>query len=328
MFDPWIIAGLICLIILLLLSAFFSASEIALVSLSRVRVRQEVEKGRKKAIIIQNLLKNPQRLIGAILVGNNIVNVFASILAAVIAVRIFGDTGIGIATFVMTLVILIFCENTPKAFAVRNEKFAFRVARPVKAVVFLLSPITLAINAISNALIKLFGGGPVKKRAITEDEIKTMLKMGEEDGTIEKDERKMIYEVFEFDETRIKEVMVPRKKIVCMREDKSVKDFLDIVNKTGYSRVPVYRANIDDIVGMVHVKDTLGLGKDTPISRIIRPILRIKTTEKADEVLRKMQQKRTHIGIVTDKNNKTVGMLSMEDLLEEIVGEIADEYES
>ncbi len=327
MFDPWIIVGLICLIILLFLSAFFSASEIALISLSRVRVRQEIEKGRKKAVIVQNLLKNPQKLIGAILVGNNIVNVFASILAAVIAVRIFGDAGIGIATFVMTLVILIFCENTPKAFAVRNEKFAFRIARPVKAVVFLLSPIALVINAVSNTLIKLFGGRPVKKRAITEDEIKTMLKMGEEEGTIEKDERKMIYEVFEFDETRIKEVMVPRKKIVCINEDKNVKDFIDLVNKTGYSRVPVYRDNVDDIVGMVHVKDTLGLDKDTPIYRIIRPILRIKTTEKADEVLREMQRKRTHIAVVTDKNNKTVGMLSMEDLIEEIVGEIADESE-
>ena len=323
----WIMAGLICLIILLFLSAFFSASEIALISLSRVRVRQEIEKGKKDAIIIQNLLKNPQKLIGTMLIGNNIVNVFASILATAMAIRIFGDVGIGVATFVMTLTILIFCENTPKAFAVRNEKFALRIARPVKAVVFLLSPVAVVLTAVSNIIIKAFGGKPPEKKAVTEEEIKMMLKMGEEEGTIEKDERKMIDDVFEFDETKTKEVMVPRENIVCISEDKTVGALINLVRETGFSRIPVYRNNIDNIVGMIHVKDTLELDNDVPISNILRPILRIKTTEKADEVLREMQRKRTHIAVVTDENNKTVGLVSMEDLIEEIVGEIADEHE-
>ena len=327
MFDIWIIAGLVCLTVLLILSAFFSASEIALISLTGVRVRQEIEKGRKEAVIIQNLLKNPQKLIGAILVGNNIVNLLASIIAAAVAIRIFGDVGIGIATFVMALVLLIFCENTPKAFGVRNEKFAFRIARPVRATVFLLSPIVLALNAVSNIILKAFGRKPTKKGAVTEEEIKTMLKIGEEEGTIEKDERKMIHDVFEFDETKTKEVMVPREMIVCIKEDKTVGALIDLSMETGFSRMPVYRNDIDDITGMVHVKDTLKLDKDTPLLNIIRPIIRIKTAEKADEVLREMQRKRTHIAVVTDENNKTVGLVSMEDLIEEIVGEIADEYE-
>lgn len=327
MSDIWIIAGLICLIILLFLSAFFSASEIALISLSRVRVRQEIEKGKKDAIIVQNLLKNPQKLIGAMLIGNNIVNVFASILATAMAIRIFGDVGIGVATFVMTLTILIFCENTPKAFAVRNEKFALRIARTVKAIVFLLSPVAVTLTAVSNIIIKAFGGKPPEKKAVTEEEIKMMLKMGEEEGTIDKDERKMIYEIFEFDETKTKEVMVPRENIVCIPEDKTVGALINLVRETGFSRIPVYRNNIDNIVGMIHVKDTLELDKDVPISNILRPILRIKTTEKVDEVLREMQRKRTHIAVVMDENNKTVGLVSMEDLIEEIVGEIADEHE-
>ena len=320
-------AGLICLIILLFLSAFFSASEIALISLSRVRIRQEIEKGKKNAIIVQNLLKHPQKLIGAILIGNNIVNVLASIIAAAVAIRIFGDAGIGIATFVMILVILIFCENTPKVFAVRNEKFTFRIARHIRVIVFLLSPIATALTAVSNIIIKVFGGKPPEKKAITEEEIKTMLKIGEEEGTIEKDERKMIYEVFDFDETKTKEVMVSRKNIVCIPEDKTIGDVINIVKETGFSRIPVYRNNIDNIVGMIHIKDTLELDKDVPISNILRPILRIKTTNNVDDVLREMQRKRTHIAVVTDENNKTVGLISMEDLIEEIVGEIADEHE-
>ncbi|MBA3044122.1 HlyC/CorC family transporter, partial [archaeon] len=236
-------------------------------------------------------------------------------------------TLIGIATFVMILVILIFCENTPKVFAVRNEKFTFRIARPIRVIVFLLSPIATALTAVSNIIIKVFGGKPPEKKAITEEEIKTMLKIGEEEGTIEKDERKMIYEVFEFDETKTKEVMVSRKNIVCIPEDKTVGAVINIVKETGFSRIPVYRNNIDNIVGMIHVKDTLELDKDAPISNILRPILRIKTTNNVDDVLREMQRKRTHIAVVTDENNKTVGLISMEDLIEEIVGEIADEHE-
>jgi putative hemolysin len=193
--------------------------------------------------------------------------------------------------------------------------------------VFLLSPVAVALTTVSNIIIKAFGGKPPEKKAITEEEIKTMLKIGEEEGTIEKDERKMIYEIFEFDETKTKEVMIPRKNIVCILEDKTVGDVINIVKETGFSRIPVYRNNIDNIIGMIHVKDTLKLDKDVPISNILRPILRIKTTEKVDEVLREMQRKRTHIAVVTDENNKTVGLVSMEDLIEEIVGEIADDYE-
>ena len=327
MLDFWLLVGLIILVILLVLSAFFSASEIALVSLNAIRIRHKAENGKKEAIVVQDMMKNPQRIISSIVVGNNIVNILASVLATAISMKLFGNVGVAVATGILTIIILIFCEITPKAFAIRNEKFALRIARPVAVIIKVLWPMASILTYLSNFLIHRFGGKPVKRRKITEEEIKTMLKVAEEEGGIEEDEKEMINNVFEFDETRIREVMTPKKKIIALDEAKTVEDALHLIRKTGISRIPIYRENINNVLGMVHVKDLLDKSRTTKLYEIVQPIIRIKTTEKVDEVLRKMQKRGIHLAVVLDKSEQVVGIVSMEDLLEELVGEIADEYD-
>lgn len=328
MIDYRIPVLIFILIILLVLSAYFSGSEIAIISQSKIKIKQAVEKGNKQAKVVEELLKKPDRVIGGILIGNNIVNVFASIIAGYIFTLYFGGYGIGIATAVMTFIILIFCEFTPKALAMRNEHFAYKTARSIDFIVKLLSPIIVMIIGISDFFVKKIRKRDNYETSITEQEIKTLLKIGEEEGTIQKDERKMIYEVFDFDETKIRDVMVPKNEIVCLSVGNTIEDALNIINQTGYSRIPIYEGNINNFVGVVHIKDIIKQ-KDTNASldRIMLPILKVKTGRKADELLREMQKKRTHLAIVVNNKNETVGMVTMEDLIEEIVGEIKDEYE-
>lgn len=322
----WILLGIVAIFLLILLSAFFSGSEMALISLNKGVIREKMEKGVKGAKILDSLLKDPDRVVGAILIGNNLVNISASIIAGAIATKLVGNMGIGIAMAVMTLLILVFSEMTPKALAIGNDELAFKVAKPINFLTRLFHPIAVVLNSISNFLIKLTG--IKKKRSIvTEGEIKAMLEIGEEDGTIQADEREMIHEVFEFDETVVRDVMIPREKMVCIQKDSDVRHLLKIVNETGITRIPVYEKNLDGIIGMAHAKDILKLdGKNVPIKEMMRPILKVDGKMRADDVLRKMQRENTHLAIVKN-DGKTLGLVSMEDLIEEIVGEIEDEHD-
>lgn len=327
--DLWLVSGTILLIILLILSAFFSGAEIALISLSRVTIKRRVEEGEEAARIVERLLESPDRLLATILVGNNVVNVCASIIAGTLAVQLFGSFGVGIAVFTMTLIILIFCEIIPKAFSIKNEKVAFKVARYICALVKVLAPIVSVLTALSSLVIRALGKERKHQRTfITEDEIKTLLRIGEEEGTIEEDERKMIAEVFEFDETRTKEVMVPRDSMVCVKENQRLGDIVSLINQTGFSRFPVYRRDLDNIIGMVHAKDVLRYqGKNIRARKIMRPILKVSYKQNIDELLRKMQREKTHLAIVMSDDDKTIGLVSLEDLVEELVGEIVDEHD-
>jgi CBS domain containing-hemolysin-like protein len=300
----------------------------AFVSINRAMVADKARQGDKKAKILEKLLKNPDNVISAIVIGNNLVNVFASILAGSVVTRIFGNIGIGIATIIMFFLVIVFCESAPKSLGIKNEKFALRVARPIYVITKLFHPLVIMLNYISKGLISLVGHDNNRDTAVTEDEIMAMMRLGEEEGTIEKDEREMVNDVFEFDETVADEVDMPKHKIIFIHKNETVEKLIEKTIITGYSRFPVYNKNYDDVIGMVHVKDTLILkDKSIPVSKIMRPILKIHAEMKADDVLRKMKQNNTHLALLQDKNDKTIGLVSMEDLIEEIFGEITDEHD-
>lgn len=324
----WIILGVLVIIFLIFTSAFFSSSEMAFVSLNKAVIAEKARKGDKKAQILKHLLKDPNNVVSSIVIGNNLVNIFASVLAGAVATAIFGSIGIGIATVVMMLLVLIFSEITPKAYGIHNEKLALRVAKPLLIVTKLFHPLSVSLTYISNWLIRLIGGKQHREKAVTEEEIVAMVKLGEEEGTIETDEREMVTEVFEFDETRAYEVYTPKDQIVFLHQDDPVGKLVEKSVESGYSRFPVYRKNTDDIIGMVHVKDSLPVDdKSKPVKNIMRKILKIDSRMKVDDLLRAMKRNKTHLALLQTRNKKTIGLISIEDVVEEIFGEIADEHD-
>ncbi len=320
--------GIVFIVVLIGFSAFFSSSEMAFVSINRALVVEKARGGDKKAQRLERLLKKPDDVISAIVIGNNIVNIFASVLAGWVAIELVGDLGVGIATAVMTLVVIIFSEMTPKTLGINNEQLAYRVARPLSGITWLFHPLVVLLTGISNGLLRLMGAPARRRTVVTEDEIMAMMRLGEEEGTIERDEREMVNEVFEFDETRAYEVFTPKEEVVFMHEDTSIKELVVKSIDTGFSRFPVYRRDTDDVVGMVHVKDTLVFeDRDVPVKQIMRPILKVDPGMKVDDILREMKRSRTHLALLQTREGTTRGLVSMEDLIEEIFGEITDEHD-
>jgi len=324
----WIFVSIVIIIFLIVISAFFSSSEMAFVSVNKAVIVDKARKGDKRAQTLERLLKQPENVISAIVIGNNLVNIFASVLAGFVATFFLGSVGIGIATALMFFFIIVFSEATPKALAIHNEQLALRFARPVALVTKLLHPFVTLLKLLSNGLIYLVGGKTNGTRAVTEKEIMAMMRLGEEEGTIETDEREMVNEVFEFDETRAYEIYTPKDKIAFLNNNDTVGTLIQQSIKTGLSRFPVYRKNHDDVIGMVHVKDTLHItDNSTPLTHIIRPILKIHSHMKVDDVLRAMKRQKTHLALLQDQKGKTLGLVTIEDLVEEIFGDIVDEHD-
>ncbi|OLS01846.1 HlyC/CorC family transporter [Tissierella creatinophila] len=323
---------LIILFILILLSSFFSASETALVSLSKIRLRQMVDEGVKNANIVSTLVDKPNRLLGAILIGNNIVNIAASSLATSMAIDIWGSKGIGVATVVMTLVVLIFGEVTPKSLAAQNsEKTAIRVSKPIYFITIILSPLIYVITSITNIFIKLMGGSISKTQPlITEDELKTIVNVSHEEGVLEVGETKMIYNVFEFGDSQAKDVMTPRTNMVALSVDSSYKDLVELFKEETFSRLPIYEEDIDDIIGVLHVKDLIFSIEDREnfnIRDYLRPAFFTYEFKSTQELFQEMRDNNYPTAIILDEYGGTAGMITTEDLVEEIVGEITDEYD-
>ncbi|RLF36683.1 MAG: hypothetical protein DRN08_00845 [Thermoplasmata archaeon] len=324
----WIIVGIAVIVFLVFLSAFFSCSEMAFVSINRAVVRDKASRGDRRARILDELLQNPDNVISAIVIGNNLVNIFAAIIAGAVATEVFGNIGIGIATFVMLLVVIIFSEVTPKSLGIRNEELALRVARSLSVITKVFHPLVVLVMSVSNFLTDLVGGREHRKNVVTEEEIMAMMRLGEAEGTIQRDETEMVNDVFKFDETRAYEIYTPKEKIVFLHENDTVEDLIKKSIETGFSRFPVYKKDLDDVVGMVHVKDSL-IVKDSnlPVKSIMRDILRIDSGMKVDDVLREMKRSKTHLALLYDKKGRVLGLVSMEDLIEEIFGEISDEHD-
>lgn len=329
--DTVTILTLIGLAAFLIGSALSSAIETAVTSVSRLRVRQRIEEGDKKAVTLEKILEHPSNFLGTILFLNNLFNIAAASSATVLAEK-YVPYPAAIATGVMTFLILIFGEISPKTFAVqRADKIAFIVAPIVDFLQKILKPVVRLLIIISNGLIKIFGA-KVRKEGpfVTEEEIKTLVSVGEEEGIIEKHEREMIDSIFEFGDTVVKEVMIPRMDMTAVEKDSTVEKVFETIVKKGYSRIPVYENTIDNVIGIVYTRDLLihsAKQKGSTIKPLIKPAYYVPETKKVMEFLRELQKAKVHMAIVVDEYGGTAGLVTIEDLLEEIVGEIFDEYD-
>jgi putative hemolysin len=320
---------IITLVILILLSAFFSGVEIALFSVSRLRAKHLVRKKVKGAKTVEKLKNKPQRLLITILIGNNVANVGASALATSILYEISKSYAVSITTGIMTLIILIFGEITPKTLATKyNEQIALLVGKPLLLLQTVLSPVIFLFEALTNALTNISGQKP--KPLVTEDEIHTFVSVAEKAGQIKEAERRMIHRIFRLDDLETKDVMTPRNKMVAVSVDSKIREIADVFHSKGYARLLAYKENLDHIRGFVHVMDIQEamLGEENAlVGSVMRPILFVPESKKLDSLLRFFQRKKQHIAVVVDDFGTNVGLVTLEDVLEEIVGEIIDETE-
>ncbi|MGL5379645.1 HlyC/CorC family transporter [Clostridium sp.] len=323
---------IVLLVILLVMSAFFSMSETALMALSKIRIRHMVEEGVKGAKLVEKLTEDPNKLLGAILIGNNIVNIGASALATSLALAVFGESGVGIVTIVMTILVLIFGEITPKSIAKqKSEKVALGVSKIINLTVKIFKPFIFVFTAISGVFIRLLGCDPkASEPFITEEELKTMVGVSEEEGVLEGVEKEMIFNVFEFADAQVKDVMVQRVDVVAVDMGATYEEVLDVINREQFSRIPVYNHTIDDVVGILNVKDLIMAGQNKEnfsVSDYMREPYYTFEFKKIKELFNDMKKNRTHISVVLDEYGGTVGIVTIEDLIEEVFGEIEDEYD-
>ncbi len=322
---------IIGLIILIILSSFFSASETALMSISKIRVRHMVEENIKGSNRVKELTDNPSSLLASILVGNNVVNIASSSLATVLAINLIGSRGVAISTIIMTIVVLIFGEITPKTLASQNsEQISLRVANPIFIVSKMLKPVVIITTTISKFFIKLLGGkSDSNKPFITEDELKTMVDVSEEEGILKSEEKDMIHNVFQFGDLYAKDVMVQRVDIIALDIEESLDKIISVIKEEGFSRIPIYSNTIDNIVGILNVKDIIFMEdtKGFSLKNYMREITYTYEFRKVTELFKDMNKNRQHMVVVLDEYGGTVGIVTIEDLIEEIVGDISDEYE-
>lgn len=319
------------LLILIGLSAFFSSSETAMVTVNKIRVRNLVEEGDSRAVILSKIIEDQGKMLSALLIGNNIVNLSASSLATVMATDWFGSIGPGIATGVLTLVILIFGEITPKTCAtIQSEKLALNFARFVYAWMTIATPLIFIMNNLSRGILFLLRVNPdTKQESYTEEEIRTIVDVSHEDGVIEQEEREMINNVFDFGDATAKDIMVPKVDISFLKADASYQDILNVFNENKYTRYPVYEESTDNVIGMLNVKDLLTYEDKEHFDahNILRSVLFTHEHKRTSDLLVEMRKSSTNLAIVLDEYGVTSGLVTVEDLLEEIVGDIRDEYD-
>lgn len=307
-------------------------SETALMALSKIRIRHMVEDGVKGAKLVEKLTEDPNKLLGAILIGNNIVNILASSLATTLFVSLVGPGGVGIATGVMTVLVLIFGEITPKSIAKqKSEQVSLKVSKPISVMVKLFKPFIGIFTFISSGFIRLLGGDPkASEPFITEEELKTMVGVSEEEGVLEDVEKEMIFNVFDFADAQAKDVMVQRVDIVAVDSEATYEDVLEVIKKEQFSRIPVYNQTIDDIVGVLYVKDLIIAGQNKDgfkVTDYMRESYYTFEFKKIKELFNEMKKTRNHISVVLDEYGGTVGIVTIEDLIEEVFGDIEDEYD-
>jgi len=324
------IAGISCLIAL---AAFFAASEASLLALSRLRIVQRNSNGNGKASKLVKLLDERSHYLTTILVGNTVVLLAAQSLATWVAIEYVSVRPILTATLVMSVVLLIFGEIVPKMVVVQDAaKWAQRFSGPLQLLFIVLRPITWTFVGMTSWIIRRFGGDPsALSPYVTEDDIRTLVNVGEQHGVLEEEEKEMIHSIFELGDTVVREVMTPRTDMMCTDASDPVSKGVEIVIREGYSKLPVFEENIDHIIGVVHDRELLGAVSrgelDIPLRNLMRPIKAIPENKKVDELLREMQAEKVSVAIVVDEYGGTAGLVTMEDLLEEIVGEIMDEYD-
>lgn len=330
--DPSDVIQLLSLILLLCLSAFFSSSETALLSISQMRIRTLVDEGNKRAMTLERVVSNKSKMLSAILIGNNVVNLSASSLITSLVINHFGNAYVGIATGIITLLILIFGEISPKTMAtLQAEKVALKVAGIISVLMKILTPVIFIINLLAGGVLRLMGVDPnAKTDTITESELRTIVDVSHEEGVIESEERRMINNVVDFGDTQAKDVMVPRIDMVFVEENTTYDELMEIYRENMFTRIPVYRDTTDNVIGIINMKDLLFYEKSTDfrLKNYLREAYFTYEFKKTSELFMEMRQNSVSLAIVLDEYGATAGLITLEDLLEELVGEIRDEYDA
>lgn len=327
------IAQLVILILLLCLSAFFSSAETAFTTVNKIYMRTLAQDGNARAGRVLQITENSGKMLSAILIGNNVVNLSASSLATTLAIGIFGSVGAGVATGVLTLLILIFGEISPKTVAtLRADKLALKFSGVIWALMIVLTPVIFVVNWMAQCFLRLLGVRPGEEiRAMTEEELRTIVDVGQESGVIEDKERDMIHNLFDFGDDKAKEVMVPRIDMCFIDVHSSFDEMLAIYRDSYFSRLPVYEESTDNVIGILNMKDVLayeGSREDFSIRGLMREPFFTYEYKNTYELFMEMKEKAVNLAIVLDEYGVTAGLITMEDLLEEIVGEIRDEYDT
>lgn len=330
--DSGDISQLIFLLILLALSAFFSSAETALTTVNRIHMRTLADADNKKAKMVLKITKDSAKMLSAILIGNNIVNLSASSIATTLAISMFGNYGAGIATGIITFLILIFGEVSPKTLStIKADSISMKIASIINVLMIVLTPVIFLINKLSLGVLFLFG---VKasdgNRVMTEEELRTIVDVGQETGVIEDEERAMIHNVFDFGDAEAKEVMIPRIDMTFVHIDADYNEVLKIYKQDMFTRLPVYEESTDNVVGIINMKDLLLIENTDNFS--IRDIMRepyfTYEHKNTSDLFLEMKKSSISLAIVLDEYGVTAGLITLEDLIEEIVGEIRDEYDT
>lgn len=330
--DPSDAIQLLILFLLLILSAFFSSAETALTTVNRIRIRSLAEDGNKRAGTVLKILEQQEKMLSAILIGNNIVNLSSSSLATVLATKVFGSAGAGIATGILTLCILVFGEISPKTLASANsEKLSMLYAGFIYNLMTVLTPVIFIVNVLARGFMWILHVDMSHKEdAYTEDELRVIMDVSHEEGVIESEERRMINNVFDFDDSCAKDIMVPRIDMQFIDVDATYEDVLDAIRTQMYTRMPVYEDTTDNVIGILNIKDLILIGKteDFQVRNYMREAYYTYEFKKTSELFMDMKNNSISMAIVLDEYGATAGLITLEDLIEEIVGEIRDEYDA
>ncbi len=336
MTEWWIKISPFILFICLLIAAFFSGTETAVISTSKPHLKYLAKKGDKKAIIVSNLIQEPDKFLRVVLIGTNIAIIIFSSVSSALATHIWGDRGVTISILLSTLIVLIFCEVLPKTIAQNNpQKISLKTAYHIKTASSIIYPIEVFFSWISYFFIRLITGKKyVPPNAFfTKKDLKLFFEVGEKEGILEKKEKSMIERILNLNDIFVKDVMVPQKYIVAVEENTSLENAISLMNKKGLSRIPVYKNNLNNIIGFIYVKDFLigdlekKLSKSINILNLIHPSYLISENKRVTNLLKEFQKKKIHIAVVINKDKKISGVVTIEDLLEEIFGEIEDEFD-
>ena len=320
----------IVIAVLAVFSFFFSASETSLIALNKIRTRHLADKGVKGADSALRLITKLDKVVAAILIGNNLVNIIISSIATIIFVSLLGPTwGVVASTLCLTVFLLVMCEIIPKTLAIRySENTALFTSPILEVFIRLCEPLVQVFTGVSNSILKLFGAHPEKRSPlISEEELRLMIEVGKEEGVLSDEERRMLQRIFEFGDMKVGEVMIPKDKVIAIERSADAEKLLNVLAEEGHSRVPVYEEGIENIVGVIYVRDLLYIMRDKALvvlEDLLHPAYYVPENKRVSDLLREFQLKRIQIAVVVDEQKKTLGLVTLEDLLEEIVGEIED----
>lgn len=327
-----VVIRVVLVVVCLVLSAFFSSSETALTTVNLIRIRNLADNGDKAAAWVLKARRDQSKMLGAILIGNNVVNLSASSMLTVLVTDVFGSQAVGAATGVLTLLVLLFGEITPKTIAtLEAEKNALRFARVICLLMTILTPVIFVVNLLSGGVLRLLGVDPNKPTdSITEDELRTIVDVGHEKGVIESEEKEMINNVFDLGDSVARDIMVPRIDMSFVDVEASYEELMEIFRRDHYTRLPVYEDNTDNVIGIINMKDLILLEDRAAFSvrDYLRQPLFTFESKKLSELMIEMRKTSNNIVIVLDEYGATAGLITLEDILEEIVGDIRDEFDA